>query len=214
MVRAARRGATHVSRGTNPSGRQLCPARGVSRGFASYVNPSPARGGTLILEGGPDLRQRASVMMVNHGCPIQTSMFSAARKGLGAKRPHGFPRLTPWGYRTCRPKGLGLRHDRGTRPARRRRASREDLVGHGRGTRPATMAPVTRGPRQVSCLDRALQKGTITCQDALLTLAAGWSGRLQIIIGTAELLHCRLVAGPEGVGGQPGLGGQAGQHRR
>ena len=34
MARVARIRATRMSRGTSPSGRQLCPARGVSRGIA------------------------------------------------------------------------------------------------------------------------------------------------------------------------------------
>ena len=106
MARVARICATSVAREPSPPGRQLCPARGVSRGIESHVNPSPPRGRHFDGRRGPGGRQRAPLMMLNHRCLIQTSMSSAARKGLGVKRPHSFPRLTPWGYGTCRPKGL------------------------------------------------------------------------------------------------------------
>ena len=81
MARVARICATRMPRGTSPPGRQLCLARGVSRGIASYVNPSPAPGRHFDARMGPGRRQRIPLMMLNHRRPIQTSMSCAAPKG-------------------------------------------------------------------------------------------------------------------------------------
>ena len=140
MVRVARIRATRMSRGTSPSGRQLCAARGVSRGIASHVNPSP-QGRHFDDRKAPGGRQRASRMMLNNRCPIRTSMPSAAPEGAWREVTAQFPQAYALGLKNLSPqggtKGLRLRHGRGTRPAT---TAREDLVGHGRGTRPATTA--------------------------------------------------------------------------
>ncbi len=146
MARVARICATRVARGTSPSGRQLCPARGVSRGIASYVNPSPAPGRHFGIRRGPGRRQRIPLMMLNHRRPIQTSMSCAAPEGAWREAAARFPQAYAMGLKgPVAPRGL----TRGPIEARdlpRWLASCEDLVGHGRGTRPATIARVARRP--------------------------------------------------------------------
>ncbi len=108
MARAARTCATCVPRGTSPSGRQLCPARGVSRGIASYVNPSPAPGRHFGIGRGTGRRQRIPLMMLNHRRPIQTSMSCAAPEGAWREAAARFPQAYAMGLQHLSPQGAWL----------------------------------------------------------------------------------------------------------
>ncbi len=122
MARVARIRATRMSRGTSPSGRQLCPARGVSRGIASHVNPSP-QGRHFDDRKAPGGRQRASRMMLNNRCTIRTSMPSAAPEGAWREATAQFPQAYAVGLKNLSPQGASLttrsRHETCHNAARR-----------------------------------------------------------------------------------------------
>ena len=122
MGRIARKRATRMARGTSRSGRQLCLTRGVSRGIESPCWPQPRPRRHFDTRRGPRGRQRALPMMFNHRRPIETSRYSAARKGLGAK-PHSFPQAYAVGLQDLSPQGA----------VRRRRMFGEGALRKGAG---------------------------------------------------------------------------------
>ena len=149
MARVARICATRVARGTSPSGRQLCPARGVSRGIASYVNPSPAPGRHFGIGRGTGRRQRIPLMMLNHRRPIQTSMSCAAPEGAWREAAARFPQAYAMGLQDLSPQGAWL----ATR-SRHETCRNDQRHQYGERERPA-LAPYTP-PLRVWTISRTL----------------------------------------------------------
>ncbi len=87
-------------------------------------------------------RAKTTAGLVPRPCPTPACLAQSARKELGAKRPHGFPRLAPWGFRICRPNGLPAFGVCSEDPRRARAAGKD--------------ACATQEQRQVSFLDHAL----------------------------------------------------------
>ena len=160
VSRRARSRYETCHQGRNGPGRtNMCHPR-VSRDQPARAAalPSPRRQPRDRLRRQPKPRQGAALRCSKRSCwsptcfpddvesPVSDPDLDAFCHPQGAWREAiaRSPRLTPWGYRTCRPKGLALRHGRGTRPA---------IEGG--------QAPPIRGAKCRTSLDLALGSWTV-----------------------------------------------------